>query len=89
MSECPRRDTGVCVHVYLSAVAELQRFWLFPITAVCVSAFEPCKCISATEPHLQFTAASLAHCPHLCLLVLLSFFVFLCALFWPAAIVSI
>lgn len=39
---------------------------------VCVGVFERRTCVSATELHLQFTAASLAHCPNLCLLTLLS-----------------
>lgn len=40
---------------------------------VCFSVSERCTCISASKPHLQFTAASLAHCPNLCLLTLLFF----------------
>lgn len=40
---------------------------------VCLCVLVPCTCVSATEPHLQFTAASLAHCPNLCLLTLFSF----------------
>lgn len=35
--------------------------------------FERCTCISASKPHLQFTAASLAHCHNLCPLTLLFF----------------
>lgn len=40
---------------------------------VCFSVSERCTCVSASKPHLQFTAASLAHCPNLCLLTLLFF----------------
>lgn len=43
---------------------------------VCACVFERCTCVSASKPHLQFTAASLAHCPNLCLLTLLFFFSF-------------
>ncbi len=41
--------------------------------SVCLCVSERCTCISASKPHLQFTAASLAHCPNLCLLTLLFF----------------
>lgn len=37
---------------------------------VCLCLSVWCTCISASKPHLQFTAASIAHCPNLCLLIL-------------------
>ena len=43
-----------------------------------VYAFLWFTCISASKPHLQFTAASLVHCPNLCLLTLLFFCFPLC-----------
>lgn len=41
---------------------------------VCVCGFVGRTCESASKMHLQFTAASLAHCPNLCLLTLLFLF---------------
>lgn len=48
---------------------------------VCASRFPWCTCALASEAHLQFTAASLAHCPNLCLLILPCFVFFFFALF--------